>query len=128
MGKTFDYLYTVKASDLDHLNHVNNVVYVQWVQDAAEKHWLTLTNEHNVSDYVWVVIRHEIDYLRQAFLGDELAIKTWVGQTEGSNSIRHVEVYKNNKIVCRAQTHWRLLSAKTFKPVHIPPEILNLFN
>lgn len=124
---TFTYNYTVKSTDIDQLNHVNNVVYLQWVQEAALKHWTHLMKDVDTSDYVWVVVRHEIDYLRQAFLGDELTINTWIGKTEDSLSIRHVEIYKNNKIICRTQTYWRFLSALTFKPMTIPEEILSIF-
>ena len=127
MTKPFEFKLTVQADDIDQLNHVNNVVYVQWVQEAALKHWYSLTKKIDTSQYIWVVARHEIDYLRQVFLNDELTIKTWIGETKGSLSIRHVEFYKNNKIVCRAQTHWRFLSASTFKPESIPEEILTIF-
>ena len=127
MNKSFDYSYTVQANDIDQLNHVNNVVYLQWVQEAALKHWNSLTKDIDTSEYIWVVVRHEIDYLRQAFFGDELTIKTWIGKSEGSLSIRHVEIFRDNKIICRAQTQWRFLSAQTFRPMTIPDEILSIF-
>ena len=105
---------------------MNNVVYLQWVQEASMLHWTELTRTKKFDDYVWVVVRHEIDYIRQALLGDDLLIKTWVGKTEGSFSIRHVEVYRNQKIITRAATTWRLLDTKTFKPTNIPSEMLEI--
>lgn len=122
----FEYNYRVKPSDIDQLNHVNNVIYLQWVQDAAIKHWTKLIENKNFDEYVWVVGRHEIDYIRPAFLDDELVIKTWVGKTEESYSIRHVEVYKDNKIITKTQTTWRLLDAKTFKPTPIPEKVYQI--
>lgn len=119
----FSFPYQVQEKDIDELNHVNNVVYLQWVQDAAIKHWSKLTENQKFNDYVWVVVRHEIDYIRPSFLGDELHITTWVGQTQESTSIRHVEVFKNDKLITRTQTTWRLLDAKTFKPIAIPEEM-----
>lgn len=125
-SKKYSYTYIVKAQDIDELNHVNNVVYLQWVQEAAIRHWTKLTENQKFEDFVWVVSRHEIDYIRPSFLHDELTIITWVGETEGSVSVRHVEVFKNDKIITKTRTTWRLLDSKTFKPVAIPKEMLQI--
>ena len=116
--------YTVVTSNIDELNHVNNVVYLQWIQDIANLHWNKLKQGVDTAAYVGVVIRHEIDYLNQALLGDTLLAKTWVGKTAGLKSIRHVEFYKNNKLLVKAQTTFCLLHAKSFKPMRITDEIL----
>ena len=116
--------YTVVTSNIDELNHVNNVVYLQWIQDIANLHWNELKEGVDTAAYVWVVIRHEIDYLNQALLGDILLAKTWVGKTAGLKSIRHVEFYRNNKLLVKAQTTFCLLHAKSFKPTRITDEIL----
>jgi acyl-CoA thioester hydrolase len=126
--KIFEYSYTVPPEDIDILNHVNNVVYLQYVQDAAIRHWTELTRENKFDAYLWVVGRHEIDYMRPALLGDVLQIKTWVGKTEGSSSVRHVEVFKEGKIITRTLTTWRLLDAQTFRPVEIPQEIIKILD
>ena len=116
--------YTVVTSNIDELNHVNNVVYLQWIQDIANLHWNELKEGVDTAAYVWVVIRHEIDYLNQALLGDTLLAKTWVVKTAGLKSIRHVEFYRNNKLLVKAQTTFCLLHAKSFKPMRITDEIL----
>ena len=120
----FETNYTVVTSNIDELNHVNNVVYLQWIQDIANLHWNELKEGVDTAAYVWVVIRHEIDYLNQALLGDTLLTKTWVGKTAGLKSIRHVEFYRNNKLLVKAQTTFCLLHAKSFKPTRITDEIL----
>ena len=76
--------YTVVASHIDELHHVNNVVYLEWIQDIENLHWTLLKKGVDTSAYVWVVIRHEIDYIGQALLGDEITAKTWVGKTGGT--------------------------------------------
>ena len=86
----FETKYTVKPAHIDELNHVNNVVYLQWIQDIANLHWTQLKSGLDTTAYVWVVIRHEIDYIGQALLGDTIVAKTWVGKTGGIRSIRHV--------------------------------------
>lgn len=120
----FETKYTVKSSHIDELNHVNNVVYLQWIQDIANLHWTQLKKSEDTTDYVWVVIRHEIDYLGQALLGDSIVAKTWVGKTGGIRSIRHVEFYKNNKLIVKAQTMFCLVNSKSFKPTRITDQIL----
>lgn len=120
----FETTYTVIASDIDELNHVNNVVYLRWIQNIANLHWTQLKQDKDTSAYVWVVIRHEIDYIGQALLGDSIVAKTWVGETGGIRSIRHVEFYKNNKPIVKAKTTFCLVNAKTFKPTRITDQIL----
>lgn len=122
----FETSYTVMSSHIDELNHVNNVVYLEWIQDIANLHWTQLKKEVDTSAYVWVVIRHEIDYIGQALLGDEIIAKTWVGKTGGIRSIRHVEFYKNNKPIVKAQTTFCLVTARTFKPTRITDQILSM--
>ena len=116
----------VSEKDIDHLNHVNNVVYMQWVQDIATKHWNQLKDGHDTSNYVWVVIRHELDYSGQATLNDVIKIKTWVGETTGIKSIRHVAFYKGERLLVKAKTFWCLVDAKTLRPRRITGEILKL--
>ena len=120
----FETKYTVKSSHIDELNHVNNVVYLQWIQDIANLHWTQLKKSEDTTDYVWVVIRHEIDYVGQALLGDSIVAKTWVGKTGGIRSIRHVEFYKNIQLIVKAQTMFCLVNSKSFKPTRITDQIL----
>lgn len=120
----FETYYLVENQHIDNLNHVNNVVYLEWIQDIANLHWTQLKEGHDTSGCVWVVIRHEIDYLRQALLGDTVQVKTWVGETAGIKSVRHVEFYRDHKLLVKAQTTFCLLDAKTFKPTRITDKIL----
>ena len=116
----------VKSDEIDDLNHVNNAVYVKWMDNVAYLHWQKLTENHPLPDYIWVVSRHEIDYKRQAVLGDEIEIKTWVGETTGIKSIRHIEFYKDQKLLVKSKTFWVLLNAKTYKPTRITENVLKV--
>ncbi|AUC14985.1 thioesterase [Tenacibaculum sp. SZ-18] len=117
---------TVVSKEIDELNHVNNVVYVQWVQDVAKMHWEELTKYVSGNNYIWVVLKHEIDYKNQAALGDVVTLKTWVGETAGVKSVRHVDIYKDDILLVTAKTTWCLLNSKTFKPTRITENITNL--
>ncbi|KAB1159904.1 acyl-CoA thioesterase [Tenacibaculum aiptasiae] len=116
----------VTSKDIDEYNHVNNVVYVQWMQDASNAHWTQLIKNVPKPDYVWFVIRHEVDYKNQAVLGDEITVKTWVGKTEGIKSVRHFEIYKEELLLVKSQTTFCLLDAETKRPRRITKEVTNL--
>ena len=116
----------VGKSDLDNLNHVNNVVYLKWVNDISEKHWNLLADEDLRKKYFWVVLRHEIDYLNQALLGDKIKVVTWVGDSKGVRSVRHVEMFVGEKPLVRASSTWCLIDAKTLRPTRIREDVLSL--
>ena len=122
----FTYQHIVTKEEIDTLNHVNNVVYVQWIQDISTKHWNELTKNKPDINFVWVVTRHEIDYKGQALLGDTITFKTWVGETKGVTSIRHVEILKDNVLIVKAQTVWCMLHAETLRPARITESVLKV--
>jgi acyl-CoA thioester hydrolase len=117
---------TVSPEDLDLLHHVNNLVYVKWMDKIATNHWAHLTKDTPLPQYVWVVVRHEIDYLKQAILGDEIIVKTWVGETKGVTSVRFMEFYKNDVLLVKAKTTWAMLDAITHKPSRIRENVLKV--
>ncbi len=117
---------TVAPEDIDELNHVNNIVYLRYVQDAAIGHWKTVPQEI-ASQIIWMARRHEIDYLKQAFLGEELVAKTWVDDFVGVKSIRHCEIMRGEEILARSVTHWISLDAQTLRPKRITEEIVKQF-
>ncbi len=122
----YEKTHKVSINDIDEYNHVNNVVYVQWMQDISNDHWHLLIKDIPKPDYVWFVIRHEVDYKSQAVLGDEITIKTWVGKTEGIRSIRHYEIYNKSTLLVKSQTTFCLLDAKSLKPKRITKEVTDL--
>ncbi|MEZ4974468.1 MAG: acyl-CoA thioesterase [Cyclobacteriaceae bacterium] len=127
---SFELPITVAAIDLDELSHVNNVVYVQWVQDVAKAHWEKIAPIEVQQKYVWMVLRHEIDYASQAMLGDQLIAKTWVEWSEGVRSERRVEIRQatTGKIVIKAATLWCLLDAISRRPKRIETDITSIFH
>lgn len=123
----FDLGIEVKSEDIDELGHVNNVVYLGWVQLVAASHWNMLASDEIKSQNAWVALRHEIDYVNPAFLGDKVKGYTWVSSLEGVKSIRHVEFYLGEKCLAKAITNWCLLDATTLKPKRIGQDIKTLF-
>ena len=115
----------VKPEHLDHFQHVNNVQYLKWVNHAAHLHWEQETSKEQREKYTWMVIRHEVDYKHQAFLNDELILKTWVDSFTHVVSIRRVDIINKNtgKICAQAKSKWCFLDKAKAKPIRIPGEI-----
>jgi acyl-CoA thioester hydrolase len=123
---SYKHIIQVKPEDIDALDHVNNVVYLKWVNEISEKHWSILSNPDLDRKFFWVAIRHEIDYLQPAFLNDRITVYTWIGKTEGVRSVRHVHIYRNDQLLAKAQTTWCLMDAKTKKITRIGKEITDI--
>jgi acyl-CoA thioester hydrolase len=124
--KPFSLQITVQPADIDEMNHVNNVVYVRWVQEVAAAHWLSMASADLRNKYAWMLLRHEIDYVGQSFLGDSLTGKTWVGEAKGATFERFVELSKQEKVITKSRTVWALLDAKTGKPKRIDGMMMEL--
>ncbi|MCE2611957.1 thioesterase [Flavobacteriaceae bacterium D16] len=118
----------VAREDLDDLQHVNNVRYLEWIQDISREHWMLKAPESIQKEVVWVVLSHRISYKKAAFLGDELLIKTHVASNSGVTSQRVVEItHADRGLIVRSETDWCLLKASTLKPMRITDNIKDLF-
>lgn len=115
---------TAVAADIDELGHVNNAVYLRWIQDVATAHWRAVARGEDVARYVWVVTRHEIDYLRPTLLGETVTLTTWVGTPKGARFERFVEVADGDgRVRVRAVTVWALIDQASARAVRVPPEV-----
>jgi acyl-CoA thioester hydrolase len=124
----YEHSIVVSGNDIDELRHVNNVVYVRYVQEAANAHWNAVTTDEIRRQHVWVVMRHEIDYISPAYEGDVLIATTWVGDTNGARSERHVKIKNkmSGKLIVRAKTLWCQLDATSFKPKRVDESIVKM--
>jgi len=117
------------TSDIDELGHVNNAVYLSWAQDIATAHWRRLASPTLLQKYVWVALRHEIDYRDQTFAGETVEVRTWLGAATGPRYERHVDIRKPDaaRPAAKVLTIWCLIDAKSRKPRRVGPEILEPF-
>jgi len=125
----FEQRIIVSEAHLDELQHVNNVQYLQWVQDIAGAHWQYLIKNNTEEFGLWVVRSHHIEYKRQAKLGDELRVLTHVELTKGFLSERRVLFYLNdsNTLVAQCSTQWCYLDPNTQKLLRIPAAVQAIF-
>ncbi len=126
--KIFEHQIKVNQSEIDELNHVNNVVYLKWINHVSGLHWKILSNNEINNNYFWIVSKHEINYLKPAFLDDKITLKTWIVTLEGVSSKRKVEIYKNDDLIAKSITTWILINVKTQKIARIPEEIKAIFD
>ena len=126
-SEVYEKLIIVTAEHLDDLQHVNNVVFLQWVQDLAGAHWLSKSNDTFNKAFYWVVLDHFIEYKGQAFFDDELIAKTFVQKNEGVRSLRVVEFYKNEVLIVSAKTNWCLIDRAKNRPARVPKEVDDMF-
>jgi acyl-CoA thioester hydrolase len=121
---------TAGPQHIDELGHVNNAVWVEWIQQVAVAHWRAAAPPALVDAYVWVVIRHEIDYLRSLGPGESVTARTWVGDApKGARFDRHMELTGDDgKVRVRARTVWAMLDKATGRPQRVPPAIVAAFS
>ena len=119
----------VKPEHIDDMNHVNNVVYLQWIQDVAISHWVTEASQEWQDKYQWVALRHEIDYKKPAFLEDELIAETSVAEMSGVKSVRLTRIYNEstNQTLVESKTNWCQIDALTKRPKRIEQEMIDQY-
>ena len=126
-SKTF----TIPANAIDENGHVNNVAYVQWMQDIAVEHYESIggTNPMQLMGATWVVREHRIEYLLPAFSGEEIEIRTWVENIRRVRSLRKYEFVRraDGKILVKGETDWVFVDVKTGAPRAIPEEVSKVF-
>lgn len=120
----------VQPSDIDGLGHVNNVVYVRWVQDVAVAHWRAAATPEQQANIAWVVVRHEIDYKHATKLADEIVARTWVGAATAHTFERHTEILRarDGRLLAKARTLWCPIDMRTGRPISVGDDIRQHFS
>jgi acyl-CoA thioester hydrolase len=131
LNPVYSYEFTVPADALDENGHVNNVRYVQWMQDAAVRHYesiggIPLTQAIGAT---WVVRSHNIEYLRPAFADDRIEVRTWVVNIRRVRSLRRYRFIRvaDGKLLVKGETDWVFVDARTGVPMAVPEEIIRIF-
>jgi len=125
-AEKFSYKIKIKESDIDEYCHVNNVVYLRWIQEVSMAQWYEVTSPELRALYALVIVRHEINYLSPAILSDEIIAYSWAGGYQGAKFERHVQLCqaRTGKVIAEAKTTWCLLDAKKLRPKRIEQDVL----
>lgn len=121
----------IPQTAIDENGHVNNVAYVQWMQDIAVEHYASIGGvEAQGPTATWVIREHRVEYFLPAFAGEEIEIKTWVESIRRVRSLRKYEFVRkaDGKILVKGETDWVFVDVKTGSPRAIPEEVTNVFS
>ena len=125
MSNRFAKTFTALPEHIDELGHVNNTVWLTWVQDMATAHWTAVAPPEHVERYVWVVTRHEIDYRGNVRAGESVTAETFIPEApRGAQFDRCVE-FRNaaGKRIVAARSTWAMLDKASGRLVRVPPEV-----
>jgi acyl-CoA thioester hydrolase len=125
----FTRTFTALPAHIDELGHVNNTVWVQWIQDLATAHWDTAARAEDKAAFYWVVVRHEIDYRGNIGLGDSVTGTTWIeGPAQGATSLRRVEFTDHaGKRLVNAATTWAMIDRASGRLARVRADVLAAF-
>lgn len=128
----FEKNHTVAPAEIDELGHVNNIVYLHWVNDMAIAHSASCGwpfERYTKLGAGWAVRKHEVEYLLPAHKGDELVLRTWIAAVSRSTSMRRFEVFrpKDGKVLAKAVTLWVWINYATGRLERVPPEASNCY-
>ncbi len=125
----FEMQFTARNEHIDVMGHVNNAVWVQWVQDIATAHWDAVAPAEHRAQFVWLVVRHEIDYRGNIAEGESVTGETWIeGEAQGAKSLRRVDFRDGaGKVLVSAATSWAMLDRATQRPVRVREDVLAPF-
>ena len=130
ISTTYSKLFFIPQSAIDENGHVNNVAYVQWMQDVAIEHYASIGGiEAQGPEATWVVREHRIEYLLPAFAGEEIEVRTWVENIRRVRSLRKYEFIRKSdgKTLVKGETDWVFVNTKTGRPVPLPEEVTQVF-
>jgi acyl-CoA thioester hydrolase len=125
MGTPFEMRFVAGTKDIDVMGHVNNAVWVRWMEEIATAHWNAVANPTHIDAYAWVVSRHEIDYRGNITEGETVTARTWIAEPpKGARFDRHVAfIGSDGKEKVRAKTTWAMMDKTSGRIMRVPPEV-----
>lgn len=125
----FALAFTAAPEHIDELGHVNNAVWVQWIQTLSTSHWAARASAAEQAAYIWVIVRHEIDYHRPLLIGETVTGHTWVAhKPSGAKFDRQIRFLgSDGRKHVSAVTTWALLDRETGRPLRVPQTLVERF-
>ena len=117
----------VDPDDIDHMGHVNNAVYLTWVQRAVVAHWESRAPLEALQKIAWVALKHEIDYRRPAFLGDGVIVETVAERLFGVRAFFTTLITRGETVLAEVKSSWCSLDSETHRPVRVARNVRQLF-
>ncbi len=126
-SQTYEYDVNVVAEDIDEMGHVNNAVYLKWVQAAVLHQWRRLAPQEVAAAHLWVALKHEISYRRPAFLNDHVGVQVMLEKLQGARAFYQTLILHGDVVLAEVKSCWCCLDAITRKPVRLARDIAARF-
>jgi acyl-CoA thioester hydrolase len=117
----------IEAADIDHMGHVNNAVYLKWVQEAVVDYWRSIAPPEAVAGHLWVALKHEITYRRPTFLQDNVVAEVIAEKVEGARAYFTTIVRRGEEVLSEIKSSWCCLDAVTKRPARLARDIVGRF-
>ncbi len=129
----FTYTFNVLSEHIDFNKHVNNVIYLTWMMEAAARHSSSVGfgfEQCRELGGTWVAKSHTIEYRKPAFEGEELQMETWIESIGKVMSVRRYRLTRpvDDAVICEGKTEWVFVDARRQRPTKIPQEIVEAFS
>lgn len=132
LTEIFAHEIVVAPADIDVLGHASNITFVRWIQETALAHSSAVgldVDAYKELGAVFVIVRHEIDYMRPAMLGDVLESRTWVSSVMAAKCLRSTEIVRkaDGQVLARGMTTWGFIEIATGRPKRIAQSVKSAF-
>ena len=117
----------VAPDDIDFMGHVNNSVYLKWVQEAVIAYWRRVAPAEAVAQHLWVALRHEITYRRPAFLEDNVVAQVVAEGMHGARAFFHTLIKRGEEVLAEVRSSWCCLDAATQRPARLARDVVRMF-
>jgi acyl-CoA thioester hydrolase len=124
---TFRHQIAIQPADIDQMGHVNNAVYLKWVQEAVIDYWNSVAPPNAVAQHLWVALKHEITYLRPTFLQDTIVAEVIAEKVEGARAFFRTVVRRGDEVLSEISSCWCCLDVATKRPARLAREVVRRF-
>ena len=117
----------ILPADIDDMGHVNNAVYLKWVQEAVVDYWQSVAPPEAVAQHLWVALKHEITYLKPTFLQDIVVAEVIAEKVEGARAFFVTVLKRGGEVLSEVHSCWCCLDAATQRPARLARDVISRF-
>lgn len=117
----------IDPTDIDHMGHVNNSVYLRWVQEAVVRYWEKVAPSEAVGQHLWVALRHEIEFRRPTFLEDAVVADVIAEQVKGAKAFFTTVIRRGETVLAEVKSTWCCLDASSLRPARLSQDVVRRF-
>lgn len=117
----------IDPTDIDHMGHVNNSVYLKWVQEAVVRYWEKVAPSDAVSQHLWVALKHEIEFRRPTFLEDVVVADVIAEQVKGAKAFFTTVIRRGETVLAEVKSTWCCLNADSLRPARLSQDVVSRF-